>query len=167
MDKNRSETSFILDLMRNVATIFILSILAISLVGLLLNFYAPDGQDISSLFDSGGIGLPYSVIFQVAGFSFILALFSIIIISDRFIKKMRVWLRIILLFISAITIFSAFAVIFRWFPVNDPLAWLGFFISTFVCFVFSLGLTFIKFRIERKKYNTLLEKYKRTHNNSV
>jgi len=105
-----------------------------------------------------------SVIFQVAGFSFILAIFIILIISDRYIKNMRFWLRLILLFISAIIIFSTFAVIFKWFPVNDLLAWLGFLVSAFICFVFSLGLTFIKFKIEQKKYNTLLENYKKTHN---
>jgi len=164
MDKDRNEIPFITDLMRNLAAIFILSILAISFVGLLLNLFAPEEHDIPTLFASGGIGLPYSIIFQVAGFSLILAFFSIIIISDRLIKKMRFWQRIILLFISAIITFSIFVIIFKWFPVNDPLAWLGFFISTFICFVFSLGLTFIKFKIERKKYNTLLEKYKKTNN---
>ena len=167
MDKEKNEPSFIMDLMRNLATIFTLSILSISLAGLLLTFYAPEGQDISTLFASGGIGLPYNVIFQVAGFSFILAIFSIVIISDRFIKKMRFWLRIILLFISAIITFSIFAIIFKWFPINDPLAWLGFIISSFICFVFSLGLTFIKFKIERKKYNKLLEKYKKIHINPL
>jgi len=167
MDKERNETPFIMDLMRNMATIFTLSILAISLAGLLLACFAPDSQDISTLFASGGIGFPYSVIFQVAGFSFILAVFSITIISDRFIKKLQFWLRIIFLFISAIITFSIFAIIFKWFPINDPLAWLGFLCSAFVCFVFSLGLTFIKFKIERKRYNTLLEKYKKTHINPV
>ena len=76
---------------------------------------------------------------------------------------MRFWLRIILLFISAIITFSTFAVIFNWFPANDPLAWLGFFVSAFICFVFSLGLTFIKFKIERKKYNMLLTNYKKSN----
>ena len=164
MDKERNETPFIMDLMRNTATIFILSILAISFAGWLLTFYVSEGHDLPAIFSSGGNGLPYGVIFQIAGFSFILALFLILVISDRYIKKMRFWLRIILLFIFAIITFSAFAVIFKWFPVNDPLAWLGFFISVFICFVFSLGLTFIKFKIERKKYNTLLENYKKTQN---
>ena len=159
MDKIKSETPLTMDLMRNLAAIFTLSVLAISFVGLLLSFFVPDGQDISTLFASGGIGLPFSVIFQVAGFSFIIAVFIILIISDRFIKKMRFWLRLILLFVSAIIIFSTFAVIFKWFPINDPLAWLGFFISAFICFIISLGLTFLKFKIERKKYNVLLKKY--------
>ena len=167
MDNKKIETSFILDLMRNLTKIFTLSILAISLLGLLLARYAPDSHDTLTLFSSGGIGLPYSVIFQIASFSFILAIFIILIISDRYIKNMCFWLRLILLFIFAIITFSTFAIIFKWFPVNDPLAWLGFFISAFICFVFSLGLTFIKFKIERKKYNKLLEKYKKIHINPL
>ena len=163
MDK-KHETPFILDLTKNFFMIFTLSVFAISLTGLLLSKFAPEAQDISSLFASGGVGLPYSVIFQIAGFSLVLAGFLVIIISDRFIIGMRFWLRIILLFVSVIVTFSIFSAIFKWFPVSDPLAWLGFIISTFVCFTISLGLTFIKFKIERKKYNILLEKFKKTHN---
>ena len=163
MDK-KNETPFIMDLMRNFLTIFALSVLAISFAGLLITWYAPGASDISALFVHGGIGIPYHVILQIAGFSLVLACFSILIISDRFIIKMQFWLRIILLFIAALITFSIFIIIFKWFPVNDILACVGFFISTFICFIFSLGLTFLKFKLEGKKYNNLLAKYKEAHN---
>jgi len=160
MDKEINEPPFVMDLMRNFATIFTLSIIAISLMGSLLVCVTPDVQDISTLFASGGMGLSYSVVLQIAGFSLVLAFFSIVVISQRFITKMRFWLRILLLFLSALFTFSVFAVIFKWFPINEPLAWLGFVFSSFVCFIFSLGLTFLKFRLEGRKYDRLLANYK-------
>jgi len=163
MDKEKNETSLVTDLIRNFLTIFTLSVLAISLAGLLVTQYAPGAWDISELFMYGGIGIPYTVIFQIAGFSLILAAFLVIIISDRFIKKMQFWLRIILIFIAALITFSIFSVIFKWFPANDILAWVGFVISAFICFIFSLGLTFLKFKFEGRKYNNLLAKYKKLH----
>ncbi|MCL2764554.1 MAG: hypothetical protein FWD40_04670 [Treponema sp.] len=168
MDKEKDETknvaSLIIDLIRYFATIFTLSILAISFAGFLLYYYAPDVQDVSALFATGGANLPYIVILQIAGFSLILAFFLILFISQRFIIKMRFWLRILLIFISTLITFSVFAVIFKWFPVNDPQAWIGFIVSTFICYTISLGLTFLKFKIERKKYNKLLAKYKEAQN---
>ena len=160
MDKERDDSPFIMDLMRNFAAIFTLSVLAISLMGILLICIAPDIQYISTLFASGGMGLSFSVVLQIAGFSLLLAFFSIIIISQRFIINMRFWLRILLLFLSALFTFSIFAVIFKWFPVNEPLAWLGFVVSSLVCFALSLGLTFLKFKLEGKKYKRLLANYK-------
>jgi len=164
MDNEKIEIPLILELVRNFLAIFTLSILAISLVGLLLVSYAPDVQDISILFASGGSGLSYSVIYQIAGFSFVLAGFNILIISDRLIIKMKFWLRIILLFIAALIVFSIFAVIFKWFPIDDILAWAGFIISAFICFIFSLGLTLLRLKLEGKKFNKLLAKYKEAQN---
>jgi len=158
---------FIIDLMRNFGAIFTLSILAISFVGLLVVRYAPDAQDISSLFASGGMGLSFNAVLQIAGFSLILAFLSIVVVSDRFIKKMRFLARTILLFLAALFTFSMFAIVFKWFPIEDPLAWLGFVLSTFVCFLFSLGLTLLKLKLEGRKYDRLLANYKARHNVSV
>ena len=59
---------------------------------------------------------------------------------------------------------SLFAVIFKWFPMNQPVVWLQFFISTFVFSLVSIGLSLVKLKLEGKKYNRLLESYKARHN---
>ena len=164
MNDEENRTSLIMELIRNFGTIFTLSVLAISLAGLLVARFAPDTQDISSLFASGGTGLSYNVILQIAGFSLVLAAFTILLISDRVITKMRFFLRILLLFFSAFVSFSGFAIVFKWFPANDPLLWLGFLLSTVVCFALSLGLTLLKFKLEGKKYDRLLANYKAQRN---
>ena len=160
MDKERDGAPLSTELARYFGTFFTMAILAISLVGLLLARYAPDVQDISTMFASGGFGLSYSVILQIAGFSFILAAFAVLVITERFITIMRFWLRILLLFLSTLITFSIFAVVFKWFPIEDPHAWLGFVLSTFICFAISLGLSMLKVKLEGKKYDRLLAKYK-------
>jgi len=166
MDNEKDESPFIMDVIRNFATIFTLSILAISLMGIMLVRYASDLQHISALFAFEGMGLSYGVVLQIAGFSLLTALGSVIIISQRLIPKMRFALRIMLLFLSTLLIFSIFAVIFKWFPVNDLFSWLGFIVSSFICFIFSLLLTILKFKLEGKKYDKLLANYKARKNNS-
>ena len=160
MDNEYKKKSFILELMRNFTAIFTLSVLAISVTGLLVIRYSTD-IPIPSLFLSG-----YSAILQIAAFSFVLAFFCILLMSERFIYKMRFWLRILLLFISALITFSVFTVIFKWFPVDDLQSWLGFIICTIICYVFSICLTFLRFKLEGKKYSRLLANYKARKNNT-
>ena len=59
---------------------------------------------------------------------------------------------------------SSFAVIFKWFPMNQPAVWIQFFIFTFVFSLISTGLSLVKLKLEGKKYNELLESYKARHN---
>ena len=163
MDDEKKEAPLFSELLRKFATIFTMSVLAISFVGSLLARYAPAAQDISNMFVSGETGFPYVVILQISGFSLVVAAFSVVLISGRFIKGMRLWLRIFLLFLSALLTFSFFAVVFKWFPAEDPLAWLGFVLCTVVCFVLSLCLSLLKFRLEGRKYDKLLANYKARH----
>jgi len=160
MDNEYEKKPFILELMRNFTNIFTLSVLAISFAGLMVNHYIPDVIYISVLFTFG-----HNILLQIAVFSFILAFFCILLITERFISRMRFWLRILLLFFSASVIFSVFAVIFKWFPIDDLQTWLGFIICTIICYVFSVSLTLLKFKLEGKKYNRLLANYKAMKNN--
>jgi hypothetical protein len=59
---------------------------------------------------------------------------------------------------------SLFAVIFKWFPMNQPAVWLQFFIFTFIFSLMSIWLSLVKLKLEGKKYNKLLESYKARHN---
>ena len=159
MDNGYTKKTFILDLTRNFATIFTLTVLAISIAGLLVSRYSPDIQTLA-LFSSG-----FNVILQIAGFSFVMAFFCVLLISECFIYRMQFWLRILLLFISVVITFSVFAVIFKWFSVDalqiDALqTWLGFIICVIICYVLSVSLTLLKFKLEGRKYDRLLADYK-------
>jgi MFS family permease len=163
MYKERNEAPFIVELSRYFTTIFTMSILAIVLAGVLVARYAPETQDISALFVLKGTGLPYSAILQIAGLAFILAFFCVLITSDRFLVKMRFLLRFLLFLFATFFTTSIFAVIFKWFPADNALAWISFALSTITCFVIASGITLLNFKLQDKKYNRLLTNFKERH----
>ena len=163
----QNEYPLISSVLRNFGVIFSFSILAISIVVSQVTRYFPDAQNVSTLFVYSGIGLSFGTIMQIAGFSFILSIFSVLLFTERFIKKIRFLFRIFLLLLATLLTFSAFAVIFKWFAADDIGAWLGFILSTIFCFSISMGLTLLKFKLEQKKYDKLLANYKMRRNISA
>jgi len=164
MNEELKEASFFTQLLRNIGTIFTLTVLAISATGMIFARLDHNMSEASSLFALAPFGLTYNTILQLLTSSVILALVSTFLFSERFFYKMRFLLRTVIFLLMVLTIFSLFAIIFKWFPINDSMGWLNFFISTFVCFLISIGLTLVKHKLEGKKYNKLLESYKARHN---
>ena len=164
MNEELNGASFFTQLLRNTAAIFTLSVLVISIAGILLTRFDSHYRETYSLFALAPLGLTYNTILQIAGGSIMLAAISAWLFSERFIYKMRFLTRTVIFLLMTFIIFSLFAVIFKWFPVNEPMVWIKFFISTFVCFFISIGITLVKQKLEGKKYNELLESYKGRHN---
>lgn len=52
-----------------------------------------------------------------------------------------------------IVLVGIFAYCFKWFPVDDPICWVAFFICFFICFVISVVIT----KWKEDKDNTKLE----------
>jgi len=164
MDNENTKQPFIIELMRNFTTIFTLSVLAISIASIAVDRFLPEIQNIPTLLTSGNT---FISIIQFAVSSFILTFFCVLLITDRFIPKMRYWLRLLLLLLSALLIFSVFGIIFKWFPVNNPQIWLRFILCTIICYIFSISLTLLRSKIEGKKYNKLLANYKSRKKNAI
>jgi len=164
MNEEQNGVTFFTQLLRNTATIFTLSVFAISIAGMIFARFDPNLREAYSLFALAPLGLTYNTILQIAGGSIILAVISTFLFSEHFLYKMRFLMRTIILLFMTLIIFSLFAVIFKWFPVNEPMVWIRFFISTFVCFFISIGITLVKQKLEGKKYNKLLKSYKGRHN---
>jgi cation transporter-like permease len=156
--------SYVTQILRNTAAIFTLTVLVISIAGMVFARYDPNLRETSSLFALAPLGLTYNTILQIAGGSVILAIIAAFLFSEQFFYKMRFLLRIVIFLSMTLIVFSLFAVFFKWLPLNEPMSWLGFFISTLVCFLISTGLTLVKFKLEGKKYSKLLESYKARHN---
>ena len=110
------------------------------------------------------INLTLSAILEIAAFSLILSVISLLILSDIFLVRMRFLFRSFLFFISILFITMAFAVLFGWLEFDRPIAWLSFFLTFFICFAIGIGIKLLKFRLDDKKYTILLEKYKSRHN---
>jgi len=161
MNNKNTEKPFVLELFQTFTTTFTLSVLAISITSLLVIHFTADIQDIPALFASGNT---FIVILQIAGFAFIMAFFCVLIITERFIFKMRFWLRLLLLLFLAMFTFAVFAIIFNWFPTDNLQTWIGFVICTIISYIFSICLTLLKFKLEGKKYDKLLTNYKERKN---
>jgi cation transporter-like permease len=164
MNEEPNGVMFFTQLLRNTGGIFTLTVLAISFAGMIFARDDSNLREAYSLFALAPLGISYNTILQIAGGSIILALVATFLFSEHFFYKMRFLPRTIILLLMALIIFSLFAIIFKWFPANEPMTWLKFFISTLVCFFISIGLTFVKQKLEGKKYNNLLESYKARHN---
>jgi len=157
------ETTLIVELARYFTLIFAMSILAMTLAGLLIARYTPEVHGISTLFALKGMGLPYSGILQIAGLAFMLAVLCVLITSDRFLVKMRFLSRFFLFLLAAFFTISIFALIFKWFPLDNASAWISFTLSTLICFVIASGITLLRFKLQDKKYNRLLQNFKDRH----
>ena len=160
MDKEQNESMFSAKLLRNFGTIFTFSILSMTIAARIVTRFSPEVKNLSTLFTLGEAGLSFNTILQIAGFSLLLDFFMVLIFSEIFIKNMRFLRRTVhFSYVSLLTL-SVFSLVFKWFPANDPLAWLGFILSTIICFAASIGLTLLKLKLEGKKYNRLLANYK-------
>jgi len=164
MNEELKEAPFLTQLLRNTGATFTLTIITISVAGMIFARIEPNLPEVCSLFALAPLGLTYNAVLQIAGVSIIIAVISTFLFSERFLYKMRFFWRINLLLLMVMIVVSLFAVIFKWFPMNQPVVWFQFFISTFVFSLISIGLSLFKLKLEGKKYNKLLESYKARHN---
>jgi drug/metabolite transporter (DMT)-like permease len=162
MGEEKKISSLVTELLQRFGIIFLLTTLALSVAGILVNRYDPKAGDESTLFTLG-VGLTYNVIFQIAGFALIMAIFSVLLFSEHFQIKIKFFLRVLLLLLATLLVTSVFVIVFKWFPPHSIPSWIGFVICTFLCFVISFALTFLKLKLESKKYGKLLAKYKLRH----
>ena len=160
MENDRKNTYFLSGLLREFATIFTLLIICFSLIGKFFSIYASDMQNFSTLFVLEGAGLPYNIILQAAVFAFIMALVSKILFSENIEVKTPILKHIIFMFITFL-ITSIFSIFFNWFPINNIYAWLLFVPSFFISCFTATALSLLLLKLEDKKYNKLLENYKK------
>jgi hypothetical protein len=164
VNEELKEVSFFAQLLRNVGGTFTSTVLAISIAGMIFARLEPNLPEVCSLFALAPFGLTYNAVLQIAGLSFIIAFISTFLFSEQVFYKMCFFWRINLFLLMVMIVVSSFAVIFKWFPMNQPVVWLQFFISTFIFSLLSIGLSFAKLKLEGKKYNELLKSYKARHN---
>jgi len=163
MIKKKYKVAFAIEFFRRFTVIFSLSIIAITIAGILITLYGQDMRELSTLFLLNN-GLQYNTILQVAGFSLIISIFSVLLFSENIQTKINFLFRGILLLLSTLITTSIFAIIFNWFPQDNIQGWIGFVLCTIACFVFSFTLTLVKLKFEGKKYAKLLADYKKRHN---
>ena len=153
MEESRS----VFDYISKVFTVFGVVILIHVVIGLLVG---ADASEMSTLFTLGSEGLAMATIIQLFALSVIVIVLQTVFLTDRFIKNMSIAVRIILMFVSVTCSVIVFIIAFKWFPVNDVKAWIGFFVSFAICSVMGVWFSRMKEKAENKKMDEALEKYK-------
>lgn len=151
--KNYNKYSFLSQVLMLFAGDVIFLLISAYLVG-------DEAKEISTLYQFGSRGLAISTLLQFLLSSVVIIFFKILFFSNRFFKKMMVLWRTIFLLFSDLVIVIIFILVFHWFPINEPRAWIGFFLCFGSCFVISSAFMIIRTRIEDKKYQKLLSIYK-------
>ena len=153
MEDNKTLFDYISRVFAVFGVVILIHVLIGSLVG-------QDAGEVSTLFSLGSEGLAMSTILQLFALSVIVIVLQSLLLTDKFIKNMSIVVRIILMFVSVTCAIVAFVLAFKWFPVNDVKAWIGFFVSFAVCSLAGVIFTRLKEKAENKKMDEALEKYK-------
>lgn len=120
-----------------------------------------DGAKVySSLFSLGSEGLGIGTILQLLSLSTVITILRNIFLTDGVIKNMPMIARNISFFAITTAACAGYIVLFKWFPLDDVLAWIGFLVSFAVCSVVAVGVSKLKEKAEDKKMERALEKYR-------
>ena len=153
MEDNKTLFDYISRVFAVFGVVILIHVLIGSLVG-------QDAGEVSTLFSLGSEGLAMNTILQLFALSVIVIVLQSLLLTDKFIKNMSIVVRIILMFVSVTCAIVAFVLAFKWFPVNDVKAWIGFFVSFAVWSLAGVIFTRLKEKAENKKMDEALEKYK-------
>ena len=165
MDEEKNREPLVVELFGYFAIAFTLTILAITVIGVLSARFLHEGLFTSNLF-TGNEGLSYNSIIKLAGLSFVLAVFALLLFSERFPLKIRFFWRVSLLLLSVFFATAIFIIVFEVFCINDLQSWLYFMLFSATCFTIVIVLMLLRIKFESKKFNQLLKDYKARHNNS-
>ncbi len=143
-----------------VLIIFSATVLFISFVGI---FVGESAREYSTMFSLGSKGIAFDTVLQILLSSIVISSIDKIFLSEKILKKLSgLWKRILMI-ISIIAAIVIFIICFKWFPVNLVEAWIGFFVSFVGFFTVSTVVMLTKTKREAKKYDELLENYKKRH----
>ncbi|NLG04397.1 MAG: hypothetical protein GX567_11315 [Clostridia bacterium] len=148
----------ILDYLSQIILIWGISILSLCL------FCAVFGEtalEYSSIFILATSGIPISTCMQFLLMSFVIVSLRWLFFTDRLFKKLTILMRSILLFLFIIVFISIFAIIFKWFPVNELLPWLLFLICFFVYSSISVIISVYKDKSDNDKMQAALDQLKK------
>lgn len=114
----------------------------------------------SALFSYKDAALGIPTLLQLLLLALFITLSQVLFLTDRMIKGMSMVLRYILFFVTIMLVMIIMTVIFKWFPVDDPKAWCGFFISFVISMVISALFTRLAEKSENRKMQEALDKFK-------
>lgn len=149
--------SFVSIFLRN----FAMATLVIIFIGYSLGKYT---KGIPGLYVLGSEGIQYQSLFQIALLSVINSFFEYLLNNISSLKNISFTKRTVFMMLSCGFSDVIFCYIFKWFPAEYVIGWIGFFICFFACLIICISIMYYKTRQEEKKYNLLLSNAQKRRN---
>lgn len=144
-----------------IGQVFMIFGITIGIINIFCLLFGDEAQGYSTMFALGHTGIPTTTIMQF----FLAAVFTVslrfVFFTETFIKKMSVPYRALCMVLSEVAVIFLFILTCGWFPVDEWLPWVTFFISFAICFVCSVAVTTVRERMENKRMKEALERLKR------
>lgn len=151
------ERKNILDYAEQVLEIFGFTMICMVVFALL---FGEAAKEFSSFFALGRTGVTVSVMLEFLLLAVVIVFLRYFFFTDRFLKKMSVLLRSVLMVLSILGIMSGFIVLFGWFPVHMWQPWVMFLLCFLICFGGSVAISVWRTRLENKKLEAGLTRLK-------
>ena len=133
----------------------------IVVIFLLLNLILGDAANgYSSLFAYGRGAFSTGTLAELFVLSLLISVCRSVLLTDRWIRTMSMLKRNILFFLTVTVFIVIFVIAFQWFPLQDPLAWVGFIVSFAVCSALGVLISRLREKAENEKMNRALEQYR-------
>ena len=154
MDEKKTIFDYIKQLFTTYGIMVVIFIVTNHLVG-------NEARVLSTLFALGSVGLSTVTLLQLFLLALIITIAQNIFLSDILIKNMALIVRNILFFVTVMVVSTLFIILFSWFPIGDPRAWIGFIVCFAICTAVSAGIMRLEENAENKKMQEALNKFKK------
>ena len=127
----------------------------------ILNLLVGDNaKGYSSFFEFGSRSLSTGTLIQLFFLSVFISAARNLFMTDKWIKNMPIIGRSACLFISVMILSVVFVILFKWIPLNDIFAWIGFTVSFVVSTLAGVLISKLKEKAENMKMEKALERFK-------
>ena len=107
--------------------------------------------------------IPVDILILLAIGAFIMAFCVELVCSELFFPHIKyIWRLVIICFIDTV-LFTVIALVFKWFPADNIYAWFNLFLYVTIINFFWCSTIIIKTKLQDRKDNKLLAKYKNLH----
>lgn len=122
--------------------------------------FGDEAKQVSDMFALGSAGIPLKIMLEFVLLNILVVFWQYVFFTDRFIKKMGTVGRTIWMLSAIIITIVIFIIRFAWFPAQEGIPWLLFFLCFAICFVSSWMLSVAKTRAEDRKLARALQRKK-------
>ena len=154
MEDRKTPLSYLGD----VFAIYGISILILNVFCLL---FGREAKGYSALFALGEEGLTCITMLQFFMASLCTVFLRFLFFTDTVIRQMSVLVRTVCMIAAEIAVIALFILLCGWFPVDEWLPWVMFFVSFGICFVAAMICTMINERMKNRRMQEALERAKK------